>query len=403
MTPTVQRLVKADLCGGLSRSEVKRLYGAARPWWGRAGTVLCRRGEVGRGMYVVLDGLLGLQRPDRPMDWVGVGETFGERALLGVRRNDATAVAMLDSRVLVLTRPVLRKLVDEIPQLAVNLCRRATGSEAARPAARKARRTVGLALGGGGARGLAHLGVLKGLAEAGVTFDRMAGTSVGAVIAAFHASGYSPDETLDIFNRELAPSRAVRWMPGSSAVRIWTLFRFGGWRRKLTRYLGSRRLEDLKLPLATVATDLVTGTVVIREHGPVVDAVLESLGMPGATAPVWRDGQALVDGGVLNNLPADVVRSRGADVVIAVNVAAKLSSAFGDAARPRPGLKATMARVIAVQQHGLRTLPALAADLVLEPDVSHFKFGDFTQFDATAAAGAACIREHLPAVKAVIR
>ena len=129
----------------------------------------------------------------------------------------------------------------------------------------------------------------------------------------------------------------------------------------------------------------------MREEGDVVGAILESLCQPGPARPVWRNGQALVDGGVLNNLPADVVRSRGAEFVVAVNVAAQLSAGFG-AAR-RPGVMSTIGRVIAVQQQGLRALPALAADLVLNPEVSRFAFGDFTQFPAIAKVGEVAVAE----------
>jgi predicted acylesterase/phospholipase RssA len=137
----------------------------------------------------------------------------------------------------------------------------------------------------------------------------------------------------------------------------------------------------------------VSGTVVVREQGDVVDSILESLSMPGPARPVCRDGQALVDGGVLNNMPADIVRSRGSKFVLGVNVAANLSQEYGRNQRRAPGLWSTMGRVIAIQQQGLRTLPALAADLVLNPDVSHFAFGDFTQFQAIAAAGEAAVEQ----------
>ncbi|HLW64736.1 MAG TPA: hypothetical protein VKS79_05400, partial [Gemmataceae bacterium] len=123
------------------------------------------------------------------------------------------------------------------------------------------------------------------------------------------------------------------------------------------------------------------------ENGDVVDAILESLSQPGPARPVCRDGRALVDGGVLNNLPADVVRSRGAEFVLAINVAANLSSSFGARAGEKLSIWSTIGRVIAVQQQGLRALPALAADLVLNPEVSSFAFGDFTQFPAIAKAG----------------
>src|SRR5262249_55777308 len=156
--------------------------------------------------------------------------------------------------------------------------------------------SFGLALGGGGARGVAHVGVLKSLTAMGFTVERIAGTSVGAIVAAFYGNGFSPAETLEIFSRELAPPRILRYLPGGTALHIASLFRLGGWRRKLRRYLGQRHIEELSLPVSMVSTDLVSGTVVVREEGDVVDAILESLSMPGPAQPVWRGGKALVDG-----------------------------------------------------------------------------------------------------------
>jgi len=179
-------------------------------------------------------------------------------------------------------------------------------------------RKVGLALSGGGARGLAHIGVLKVLEQEGVPIDYLAGASMGGLIAAGYAAGLIPDfleqEALRMGNIRRLLALADRSLPRRG------LFEGQKVRQYLAGHLGDRTFDDLRLPLALVAVDLNGGREVILRDGPVVDAVRATISLPGVFTPVERDGQLLVDGGLLNNLPADVVRQMGADVVIAVDV-----------------------------------------------------------------------------------
>ena len=180
-------------------------------------------------------------------------------------------------------------------------------------------RKVGLALSGGGARGLAHIGVLKVLEQEGISVDLLAGTSMGGVIAAGYAAGLTPDfleqEALRMASLRRLLALADPTLPRSG------LFEGQKVRQYLLGHLGNRTFDDLRLPLALVAVDLNSGREVILREGRVVDAVRATIALPGVFTPVERDGQLLVDGGLLNNLPADVVRQMGADVVIAVNTA----------------------------------------------------------------------------------
>ena len=179
-------------------------------------------------------------------------------------------------------------------------------------------RKVGLALSGGGARGLAHIGVLEILEREGVPIDYLAGTSMGGVIAAGYAAGLSPDF---LEQEALRMASLRRLLALADPSRPWRGF-FEG--RKVRAYLighlGDRTFDDLRLPLALVAVDLNDGREVILRDGQVVDAVRATISLPGVFTPVERDGQLLVDGGLLNSLPADVVRGMGADAVVAVDV-----------------------------------------------------------------------------------
>jgi len=179
------------------------------------------------------------------------------------------------------------------------------------------RRTrVGLALGGGAARGMAHLGVLRALSDSGVRIDCIAGCSIGALVGAIAASGsadaleatfktFDWKKTLSFFDVVFPRSGLIDGAKVSALVR---------------EHLPAAQFEDLALPFAAVATDLLTGDEVILRSGDVIDAVRASIAVPGIFTPVRQDGRVLVDGGLSNPLPVSVARALGADVVIAVDL-----------------------------------------------------------------------------------
>lgn len=179
-------------------------------------------------------------------------------------------------------------------------------------------RKVGLALSGGGARGLAHIGVLKVLEQEGVPIDCLAGTSMGGLIAAGYAAGLSPN-FLEQEALRMGSLRRLLALADPSLPRR-GLFEGQKVRQYLVGHLGDRAFDDLRLPLALVTVDLNSGREVILREGRVADAVRATVALPGIFTPVEWDGQLLVDGGLLDNLPADAVRQMGADVVIAVDV-----------------------------------------------------------------------------------
>jgi len=177
---------------------------------------------------------------------------------------------------------------------------------------------IGLALSGGGARGLAHIGVLKVLEREGVPVHLLAGTSMGGVIAAAYAAGLRPDFMEQEALSMASPRRLLALADPSLPRR--GLFEGQKIRQYLAAHLGERTFADLRIPLTLVAVDLNSGREVYLRQGRVVDAVRATIALPGVLTPVERDGQLLVDGGLLDNLPADAVRQMGADVVIAVDV-----------------------------------------------------------------------------------
>jgi NTE family protein len=173
---------------------------------------------------------------------------------------------------------------------------------------------VGLALGGGGARGMAHVGVIRVLEREGIPIDCIAGTSAGSLAGAAYAAGVRGQGLLEI-------ALHLRWR--DIARPAWPRQGFVSFARLetyLVKVLGDLTFTDLALPYAAVAADLATGEQVILTEGRVAAAVRASCSVPGIVTPVEVGGHLLVDGGIVNNLPISVVRSLGADVVIAVGL-----------------------------------------------------------------------------------
>ena len=211
---------------------------------------------------------------------------------------------------------------------------------------------IGLALSGGGARGGAHIGVLRALEELDVPIDYIAGTSMGAIIGAIYSAGYSPDQIEEIISKtnwvdafsdqpdrrgmtmrkkELDADFLIPYRVGFNGGEIQLpLGVLEGqkldqiFQKVFFRVKDIRDFDDLPIPFRAVATNLVTGSEVVISEGSLADAVRASMSIPGFFAPVVIDDLMLVDGGMANNLPVSVVRGMGADIVIAVDISSPL-------------------------------------------------------------------------------
>lgn len=179
------------------------------------------------------------------------------------------------------------------------------------------RAKIGLALSSGGARGSAHVGVLRVLEEAGIAPDIIVGASMGAELGGAYAAGV-PISTLEDMWQSTSFARVAKsllptlpWSGWSSGNAV---------RRFLKDLVGDRLIEDLPIPFAAVVTDLESGFPLALTEGSLVEAIRASLSVPGLFTPVWLNGHLCIDGGVSNPLPVDTARALGADVVIAVDV-----------------------------------------------------------------------------------
>jgi len=223
---------------------------------------------------------------------------------------------------------------------------------------RALRKKVGLALGGGVAKGLAHIGVVKALLELGVPVDCVAGTSAGSLVGALVASAMSPGEMEGL-------ARSIRWRDiARPVVPRLGLLDAQRLEQLLVSVLGDRRIEDLPLPFAAVATDLETGKKVVLREGPVAPAVRASCAMPGIFVPVTLQGRLLVDGGVVDNVPVGAARQLGADYVIAVD----LSGSLDTTPVPR-NVFGVLMRSYEIMLHEKRATEVAGADVVIRPRV----------------------------------
>ena len=239
--------------------------------------------------------------------------------------------------------------------------------------------TIGLALSGGAARGMAHVGVLRALAEHNIPIDFIAGTSAGSIVGGAFASGMTVEEIAQL-------SRDLRWR---DIGRV-TVSRLGiQSNERLELYLRSRlpktNFEDLPIPFAAIATDLKTGAaVVMKEHGDVPFAIRASCAIPGWYVPVLdNQGRQLVDGGLVAVVPSSVTRSLGADIVIAVDVNAEGATFFGSS----NSLIGVVLQSMLVVQRTASHYQIESADLVIRPRVGHIRWDEMGRAEELMEAG----------------
>ncbi len=177
-------------------------------------------------------------------------------------------------------------------------------------------KSVGVVLGGGGARGLAHIGVIQALRDAGTPIDLLCGTSAGAIVSGIYAALQDPDQ-LKATIREMAVTQNPL---NDYTFPFVSLVRGRRYSRTIQEAVGDVRIEDLLLPYAAVACDLTISTEAVFMKGPLWKAMRASSSLPGIAPPLYEDGHLFVDGGLLNNLPVDVMRKLGAHRILAVDV-----------------------------------------------------------------------------------
>lgn len=247
---------------------------------------------------------------------------------------------------------------------------------------------LGIALGGGFARGLAHIGVIKVLEEEQIPIDFVAGTSVGSVIGAGYASGVSAKELDEI-------AHLVRFKDFSR----WTFSRFGLFSNDkmaifLSKILRCKTFEELKIPLAVAATDIISGDAVVFTSGDLVDPVRASCAYPGMFQPVQIGSRLLVDGLLAHAVPAMPLREMGAERVLSVYLAAHWVKPRG----PRHVFD-VIGQCFSIAQDRMCGPWRAASDLVLEPEIGDFGYDDFARATDLIRAGEVACRAAMPTIR----
>ena len=248
---------------------------------------------------------------------------------------------------------------------------------------------VGLALGSGGLRGLAHVGVLRVFEQERISVDYIAGCSIGSLIGALYCAGLDADAIWNLAREQ----KRWRWLDFS----LPHMGIFSG--ERLLQTLGTltkhKDFTDLTIPLAIVATDLKQGQEVIFTRGSVASAVRASVSVPGIFAPFEYEGHFLIDGAVMNPTPFDIVRKMGADIVIGVDLTSpgdfKISSVFD-----------VMIQTIDIMERQLLKYKATDFHILIQPKTGHISPSSFEAIDECVALGEQAARDIVPKLKKML-
>lgn len=249
---------------------------------------------------------------------------------------------------------------------------------------------LGLALGGGAARGMAHIGVLRVLKREGINVDYLAGTSMGAVVAAVSAVGTDPNYLARLAEK-------LRWETLVDIRFNKTGLISGEKIEQVIKVLTkNRNFEDLQMPLAVIAADLGSGEPVVFRSGPIYSAVRASIAIPGVFEPVRCGERMLVDGGIINNVPVKPTRDLGADVVIAVDVSHNQGNS-----EPHNFVD-VLFKAFEVMGAYINKEQLESADLVLTPNTDKIGPAGFYKAAECIAAGEQAAEEALPRIRELL-
>lgn len=258
------------------------------------------------------------------------------------------------------------------------------------PTAERRELRLGLALGGGAARGFAHVGVIQVLEEAGLRPSHVAGTSAGSLVAALYASGMSPPELVRVA-QTMQEAEITDWMLpilNRGALRGEALARY------VNTQVGGKTLEQMPIVLGIVATDLGSGQAITFRRGNTGSAVRASSAVPGVFQPVRLGEREYVDGGLVSPVPVQQTRAMGANFVIAVDIS---SDPEGN---PHQDSFQILMQTFAIMAQSINSHVLKDADWVVRPALSGFKSADFSARLRAIEAGRVAMRASLPALKA---
>jgi len=262
---------------------------------------------------------------------------------------------------------------------------------------------VGLALGSGAARGLAHVGVLEVLQKENIPVDMIAGTSAGAAVGALYARGIDISQikslALDLSRKKLFPLVDPS-LPKTGLIKGRKI------KNLITQSIGGNiQFSDLKTPFACVATDIETGEEIVIDRGSVPEAIRASISIPGIFTPVEKDERYLVDGGLVNPVPVNILKRMGANLVIAVNVTPGVTGRTQQENKDRaedsrePNIIKVLMQSIHIATYSLVRASLEDADIVIEPEIAHLGSAEFHHAEEFIRLGKLAAQEAMPEIK----
>lgn len=270
--------------------------------------------------------------------------------------------------------------------------------------------SVGIVLSGGGARGFAHIGVVRAMREAGIPIDQVGGTSIGAIMGAGVAAGWPVEEMIERFRRTFVSTNPLNdyTLPFVALVAGQKVSRL------LRQEFGDVAIEDLVLPFYAVSANLTTGRGSVHRYGPLWHWLRASVSIPGVLPPVFHRGDVHVDGGAINNLPVDVMRRANGGFIVGVDVGADAAFVSDESERDapspwnlpawirhqrrRPGILRILWRTGMVNSDAATAIGRLQTDLLLHPPLAHIDLLNWKSFDAAIEAGYRHASERLAAL-----
>ncbi len=259
----------------------------------------------------------------------------------------------------------------------------------------KPAKKVGLALGSGFARGLAHIGVLKVLEREGIPVDMIAGTSIGSVIGGLCAL-VADVARITQLAQELGSSRFSFIL--DPALPKTGLVRGKKIESRLKSLFGDTEFSDLRIPFACLATDIDDGGEVVIKEGLVREAARASISVPVLLAVVKREGRYLVDGGLVNPVPVSVLKAMGADIIIAVNVLPYLEIPGSD----EPNIFDVIMQTLHISNYRMIATSLAGADIVIEPRVMDIGYADFHRVDEGIMRGESAAEQVIPDIRRLL-
>jgi NTE family protein len=285
---------------------------------------------------------------------------------------------------------------------------------------------LGLALGGGGARGLAHIGVLKVFERNGIPIDMIVGTSMGALVGAAYAAhpdvGVLERKVLEVLKSDGDKTKGlkllgrIQWDDSTKSDWLNRIYRFAqkevflslvmfkssllsveDMRDTIEAFVADIEIEQTSIPFAALAVDLYTGEPIVLNRGRLIDAVMASCSVPGFMPPIPWNGKLLVDGGIANPVPADLARSFGAGVVIAVDV----GLGFSQSPPIRDGIDA-ISRATEIMSCQLSLRGRESADLLIEPEVKEVNWAKFMNYEELIRQGEKATTEQIENIKKLV-